>query len=77
MNRSKKALFWGPYMDLAKVLANLHEELDSLNMAIATLERLQQGGRRRGRPPKPVQEQTNRATELTGKQPAKTERRHP
>jgi hypothetical protein len=65
-------------MDLAKVLANLHEELDSLNMAIATLERLQQGGRRRGRPPKLAQEgQASRAIELTGKQPAKTEHRRP
>jgi hypothetical protein len=64
-------------MDLAKVLASLHEELDSLNAAIATLERLQQGGRRRGRPPKLVQEQASRAIELSGKQPARTERRHP
>jgi hypothetical protein len=64
-------------MDLAKVLASLHEELDSLNMAIATLQRLQQGGRRRGRPPKLVQEQASRATELTGKQPARMGHRHP
>jgi hypothetical protein len=64
-------------MDLTKVLANLHEELDSLNAAIATLERLQKGGRRRERPPRLVHGQANRAIELTGKQPAKTERRHP
>jgi len=42
-------------MDLAKVLANLHAELDNLNVAIASLERLQNGGRRRGRPPERVQ----------------------
>jgi hypothetical protein len=64
-------------MDLAKVLANLHEELDSLNAAIGTLERLQQGGRRRGRPPRLVEEQASRINELNGKPPAKTERRHP
>ena len=38
-------------MDLAKVLQQLHEELDALNAAILSLERLSQGGRRRGRPP--------------------------
>ena len=64
-------------MDLTKVLAHLHEELESLNTAIATLEQLQQGGRRRGRPPKRLNGQASPAVELTGKQPAKTERRHP
>jgi hypothetical protein len=43
-------------MDLYKVLAQLHEELDRLNAAILSLERLQQEGRRRGRPPKVVSE---------------------
>jgi len=38
-------------MDLAKVLAQLREELDSLDAAILSLERLQRGGRHRGRPP--------------------------
>jgi hypothetical protein len=38
-------------MDLAKVLQQLHEELNALNAAILSLERLNQGGRRRGRPP--------------------------
>ncbi len=38
-------------MDLAKVLQQLHDELDALNAAILSLERLSQGGRRRGRPP--------------------------
>ena len=37
-------------MDLAKVLQQLHEELDNLNAAIISLERLQEAGRRRGRP---------------------------
>jgi hypothetical protein len=53
-------------MDLAKVLAHLHKELDNLNAAIATLERLQQRGRRRGRPPKLVSARASRAIELTG-----------
>jgi hypothetical protein len=38
-------------MDLAKVLAQLHAELENLDAAIASLERIQEGGRRRGRPP--------------------------
>jgi hypothetical protein len=45
-------------MDLYKVLAQLHEELDRLNAAILSLERLQQEGRRRGRPPKVISELT-------------------
>jgi len=39
-------------MDLNKVLADLREELANLDAAIDSLERLQQEGRRRGRPPK-------------------------
>lgn len=39
-------------MDLAKVLSQLREELNNLDAAILSLERLQQEGRRRGRPPK-------------------------
>ena len=41
-------------MDLAKVLAQLRDELANLDAAILSLERLQQVGapRRRGRPPK-------------------------
>jgi hypothetical protein len=39
-------------MDLEKVLDQLREELQNLEMAITSLERLQQTGqRRRGRPP--------------------------
>ncbi len=38
-------------MDLTKVLQQLHEELENLNAAILSLERLQEAGRRRGRPP--------------------------
>jgi hypothetical protein len=64
-------------MDLGKVLTLLREELESLNAAIATLERLQQGGRRRGRPPRLVHGHSIRGTELTGKEPARTEHRHP
>jgi hypothetical protein len=39
-------------MDLNKVLAQLREELENLDAAILSLERLQQQGRPRGRPPK-------------------------
>jgi len=39
-------------MNLAKILAQLREELENLDAAILSLERLRQEGRRRGRPPK-------------------------
>jgi hypothetical protein len=39
-------------MDLAKVLHELRRELENLDSAILSLERLQQTGRRRGRPPR-------------------------
>ena len=64
-------------MNLVKVLAQLHEELDVLNEAIATIEKLHHGGRRPGRPPRLVPPQAERATPLAGKQASKTERRHP
>jgi len=39
-------------MDLNKVLVQLREELENLDAAILSLERLQREGRPRGRPPK-------------------------
>lgn len=39
-------------MDLRKVLAELRQELQRLDAAILSLERLKKEGRRRGRPPK-------------------------
>lgn len=42
-------------MDLVKVLADLRAELANLDAAIASLERLQERGRRRGRPPQWLQ----------------------
>jgi len=41
-------------MDLTKVLAQLRQELDHLDAAILSLERLQAREARRGRPPRPV-----------------------
>lgn len=42
-------------MDLSQVLAELREELENLDAAILSLERLQQEDQpRRGRPPKAV-----------------------
>ena len=64
-------------MNIVKVLALLREELDSLNAAIATLERLQQGERKRGRPPRLVHGPSNRAMDLTGEQPARKVHRRP
>jgi len=37
-------------MNFAKILAQLREELKNVDAAIETLEQLQQGSRRRGRP---------------------------
>jgi hypothetical protein len=49
-------------MDLSKVLAQLRAELENLDAAILSLERLQQEGPpRRGRPPK-AQSQLSKAT---------------
>ena len=39
-------------MDLGKVLHELRQELENLDAAIVSLERLQLTGRRRGRPPR-------------------------
>jgi hypothetical protein len=39
-------------MDLSKVLAELRRELERLDAAILSLERLKEEGQRRGRPPK-------------------------
>jgi hypothetical protein len=53
-------------MDLAKVLVELRAELDNLDAAILSLERLkQEGNRRRGRPPKLIADlrKTERSTE--------------
>ena len=36
-------------MDLEKVLQQLHEELENLNAAISSLERLQEAGKHRGK----------------------------
>jgi hypothetical protein len=38
-------------MDIAKVLSQLREELQAIDAAIISLERLQSGAKRRGRPP--------------------------
>ena len=45
-------------MDLSKVLTQLREELENLDAAILSLERLQQDGPRRDRPPKALSEVT-------------------
>lgn len=39
-------------MDIQQVLAELRQELERINEAIASLERLQRGVPRRGRPPR-------------------------
>ena len=55
-------------MDLSKVLAQLRAELENLDAAILSLERLQHDGKRRGRPPKAISEapKTSRAADASG-----------
>jgi predicted nucleic acid-binding Zn-ribbon protein len=57
-------------MDLSKVLVQLRQELENLDAAILSLERLQQEGRRRGRPPKALAEVTkaSRARKMTAEE---------
>jgi hypothetical protein len=50
-------------MDLAKVLAHLHAELDKLDAAIASLQRLQQGDQRRGHPAPRLQKSAKKTVE--------------
>jgi hypothetical protein len=51
-------------MDISKVLDQLRKELEHLDAAIVSLERLQEKGRRRGRPPKAASD-LNRHSQLT------------
>jgi hypothetical protein len=57
-------------MDVTKILAELKQERDALEEAIATLERLALGrGKRRGRPPLWMVEAAKRKTTDTEKEP--------
>jgi hypothetical protein len=49
-------------MDLRRVLAQLREELENLDAAILSLERLQQASPRRGRPPKALSQLSKTAS---------------
>jgi hypothetical protein len=69
-------------MDISKVLSDLRHELENLDAAIWTLERLQQAGpRKRGRPPKSVSAMANsqpeRAPQEVPEKPVRTARRRP
>jgi hypothetical protein len=57
-------------MDLSKLLAQLHQELEYLDAAIFSLERLQHQGKRRGRPPKAAS-QLSAAQRAADKKPAR------
>ena len=58
-------------MDVTKILAELKAERDSLEEAIATLERLALGrGKRRGRPPLWMVDAAKRKSADTEKEPA-------
>ena len=57
-------------MDVTKILADLKAERDSLEEAIATLERLALGrGKRRGRPPLWMVDAAKRKSADTDKEP--------
>jgi hypothetical protein len=65
-------------MDLGKVLTQLRSELENLDAAIASLERIQQGGRRRGRPPEwlnRTRETRTRAARADAEEPKEDRRR--
>jgi hypothetical protein len=51
-------------MDLGKILQELRRELDYLDAAISSLERLQQKTTRRGRPSKVLNELTRHGSSL-------------
>ena len=59
-------------MDLSKVLDQLRRELDHMNAAILSLERLQTKLARRGRPPKALAElrKAHPATRVSGRRQA-------
>jgi hypothetical protein len=68
-------------MDLAKVIRQLHEELDNLDAAILSLEKLQETSRRRGRPPAWLaevksQNKNSRKTVRPKPKPGRKEPRH-
>lgn len=61
----------GVQMDVSKILAELKQERDALEEAIATLERLALGrGKRRGRPPLWMVEAAKRKPADESKEPA-------
>jgi hypothetical protein len=60
-------------MDLTKVLAQLREELENLDAAILSLERLQQQGRPRGRPPKALSQLSKAARAPHKEEPGEDE----
>ena len=61
-------------MDLSKVLAQLRAELENLDAAIISLERLQHEGKRRGRPPKAISEaKKSRSADASGMEGPKTD----
>jgi hypothetical protein len=61
-------------MDLTKVLAHLHAELDKLDAAIASLQRLQQGDQRRGRPALSLQKSGKKTAERRAAKPKPSSR---
>jgi hypothetical protein len=61
-------------MDLTKVLEELRKELQHLDAAIQSLQRLQEKAARRGRPPKALRE-LRRSANFNERRPATPRRR--
>ena len=64
-------------MDIYKVLSQLHAELESVNAAIVSLERLQQGTKGRGRPAEWLTEVGKSARGALPRQRAEAQREQP
>ena len=61
-------------MDVQKILSELRQERDHVELAIASLERLARGhGKRRGRPPKWLKEAETRKPSRTSSRGRKSE----
>jgi hypothetical protein len=57
-------------MDITKMLAELHADREIIDQVILTLERLARGGaKRRGRPPKWMNDQNSAGPKMRGRPP--------
>jgi hypothetical protein len=57
-------------MDVTKLIAELHRELEGIDRAIVALERLKSSHAKRGRPPKSLADETSAARPGAGEEGA-------